>query len=41
MTMDTVEEAEAAIAGLHNTELAGKPLTVEKVNTLLWSDFMG
>lgn len=30
VTMDTVEEAEAAIAGLHNTELAGKPLTVEK-----------
>lgn len=30
VTMEGVEEAEAAIAGLHNTELAGKPLTVEK-----------
>jgi hypothetical protein len=30
--MDTVEEAEAAIANLHNAELAGKPITVEKVN---------
>ena len=30
VTMDTVEDAEAAIAGLHNTDLAGKPLTVEK-----------
>lgn len=30
VTMDTVEEAEAAIAGLHNSELAGKPITVEK-----------
>ncbi|CAE7106480.1 unnamed protein product [Rhizoctonia solani] len=30
VTMDTVEGAEAAIAGLHNTELAGKPITVEK-----------
>ncbi|KAJ1302749.1 hypothetical protein OPQ81_003057 [Rhizoctonia solani] len=30
VTMDTVEEAEAAITGLHNTELAGKPITVEK-----------
>ncbi|KAG8737235.1 hypothetical protein FRC10_008405 [Ceratobasidium sp. 414] len=31
VTMDTVEEAEAAITGLHNTDLAGKPMTVEKV----------
>ncbi|KAG9125505.1 hypothetical protein FRC07_007336 [Ceratobasidium sp. 392] len=30
VTMDTVEEAEAAITGLHNTDLAGKPMTVEK-----------
>ncbi|CAE6526764.1 unnamed protein product [Rhizoctonia solani] len=30
VTMDNVEAAEAAIAGLHNAELAGKPLTVEK-----------
>ncbi|KDN49090.1 hypothetical protein RSAG8_02443, partial [Rhizoctonia solani AG-8 WAC10335] len=30
VTMDSVEEAEAAIAGLHNSELAGKPITVEK-----------
>ncbi|QRV80301.1 RNA recognition motif protein [Ceratobasidium sp. AG-Ba] len=30
VTMDTVEEAEAAIAGLHNSDLAGKPMTVEK-----------
>ncbi|CAE6406643.1 unnamed protein product [Rhizoctonia solani] len=30
VTMESVEEAEAAIAGLHNSELAGKPLTVEK-----------
>lgn len=33
--MDTVEEAEAAIAGLHNSELAGKPITVEKVNPIV------
>lgn len=31
VTMETVEAAEAAIANLHNTELAGKPMTVEKV----------
>lgn len=31
VTMNTVEEAEAAITGLHNTDLAGKPMTVEKV----------
>ncbi|CAE6505063.1 unnamed protein product, partial [Rhizoctonia solani] len=30
VTMESVEEAEAAIAGLHNSELAGKPITVEK-----------
>ncbi|KAG8686263.1 hypothetical protein FRC11_009239, partial [Ceratobasidium sp. 423] len=30
VTMESVEEAEAAITGLHNSELAGKPITVEK-----------
>ncbi|CAE6416506.1 unnamed protein product [Rhizoctonia solani] len=30
VTMESVEEAEAAIAALHNSELAGKPITVEK-----------
>lgn len=30
VTMETAEEAEAAIAGLHGTELMGKPLSVEK-----------
>ncbi|CAE6451789.1 unnamed protein product [Rhizoctonia solani] len=30
VTMESVEEAEAAIAGLHNVELAGKPIIVEK-----------
>ncbi|KAF8602336.1 RNA-binding domain-containing protein, partial [Ceratobasidium sp. AG-I] len=34
VTMETVDGAEAAIANLHNTELAGKPMTVEKVMSM-------
>lgn len=35
VTMVTAEEADAAIAGLHNTELQGKVMRVEKVRSLL------
>jgi transformer-2 protein len=34
VTMETVEGAEAAITSLHNSELGGKPMTVEKVLSL-------
>jgi RNA recognition motif len=35
VTMETAEEAEAAIAGLNATEINGKTMNVEKVLTLL------
>jgi transformer-2 protein len=31
VTMETAEEAEAAVTALNATELMGKPITVEKV----------
>lgn len=35
VTMETAEEAEAAIAGLNATEINGKTINVEKVSTSL------
>ncbi|TFK21274.1 hypothetical protein FA15DRAFT_598169, partial [Coprinopsis marcescibilis] len=31
VTMETAEEADAAVAGLHNTEIMGKVISIEKV----------
>lgn len=35
VTMESVEEADAAVAGLNGTEIHGKTITVEKVCQLM------
>lgn len=37
VTMESAEEADAAITALNSTEFMGKIVTVEKVRVILWS----